>query len=145
MAYQPKPATPQTVAANREAVARYAMDDRRDFAATDKGLIAPFTEKLHDAEGRVIFDPAVFDYIADDAPAPDTVEPSLWRQSQLITKGGLFKVVDGIYQVRNTDIANLTVVEGPDGLVVIDCMTSVEAAAQSSPSTSPATRQPTPT
>ena len=55
-------------------------------------------------------------------PAPDTVNPSLWRQSQVMRRGGLYKVVDGVYQVRNNDIANLTIVEGDDGLVIIDCM-----------------------
>ena len=50
-----------------------------------------------------------------DAPTPDTVNPSLWRQSQVISQGGLYEVTDGVYQVRNNDIANLTVVEGDDG------------------------------
>lgn len=130
MAYTPKDATPATAAVNRAAVAQYAMEDRRDFADADRGLIAPFPDRLYAADGRVIFDAARFDYLADDAPAPDTVNPSLWRQSQLIRRGGLYKVVDGIYQVRNNDIANLTVVEGADGLVVVDCMASVEAATQ---------------
>ena len=49
---------------------------------------------------------------------------------QVIHEGGLYKVVDRIYQVRNNDIANLTIVEGDDGLIVIDCATAVEAAAQ---------------
>ena len=59
---------------------------------------------------------------------PDSVNPSLWRQSQVMTKGGLYKVVDGVYQSRNNDIANLTIVEGENGLVVIDCMANVNAA-----------------
>ncbi|GAA2120780.1 hypothetical protein GCM10009759_69920 [Kitasatospora saccharophila] len=131
MAYAPKGATPATAAANRAAVARYDMADRQDFADADRGFIAPFPEPLRNAAGQVIFDAARFDHLAEDAPAPDTVEPSLWRQSQVIRKGGLYKVVDGVYQVRNNDIANLTVVEGDTGLVVVDCMASVEAAAQS--------------
>lgn len=130
MTYTPKGATPATAAANREAVARYAMDDRQDFADTDRGFIAPFPDKVYGADGRVIFDASRFDYLTEDAPAPDTVEPSLWRQSQVIRKGGLYKVVDGVYQVRNNDIANLTVIEGETGLVVVDCMASVEGAAQ---------------
>ncbi|MFG2613988.1 MBL fold metallo-hydrolase [Streptomyces anulatus] len=129
MAYIPKRATPATAAANSAAVARYDMDDRQDFADADRGFIAPFPDKLHGADGRVIFDASNFDYIADDA-VPDTVHPSLWRQSQVIRKGGLYKVVDGIYQVRSNDIANLTVVEGETGLVIVDCMASVEAASQ---------------
>ncbi|GGV48652.1 alkyl sulfatase [Kitasatospora herbaricolor] len=130
MTYTPKDATPTTAATNRAAVARYDMADRQDFADADRGLIAPFPDRLYGADGRVIFDAARFDYLAEDAPAPDTVNPSLWRQSQLIRKGGLYKVVDGLYQVRNNDIANLTVVEGEDGLVVVDCMAAVESARQ---------------
>ncbi|MFE5795475.1 alkyl sulfatase C-terminal domain-containing protein [Streptomyces sp. NPDC056503] len=120
MTYTPKAATPATAAANREAVTRYAMDDRQDFADADRGFIAPFPDRMYGADGRVIFDASRFDHLAEDAPAPDTVDPSLWRQSQVIRKGGLYKVVDGIYQVRNNDIANLTVIEGDSGLVVVD-------------------------
>ncbi|WP_329236316.1 MBL fold metallo-hydrolase [Streptomyces sp. NBC_01460] len=130
MTYTPKSATPATAEANRDAPARYDVDDRQDFADSDRGLIAPFPDKLYSADGREIFDAARFDYIGEDVPAPDTVHPSLWRQSQIIRKGGLYKVTDGVYQVRNNDIANLTVVEGETGLVVVDCMASVEAATQ---------------
>ncbi|WP_328867160.1 alkyl/aryl-sulfatase [Streptomyces sp. NBC_00304] len=130
MAYVPKGATPATAAVNREAVARYDMDDRQDFADSDRGFIAPLPDKLYGADGRVIFDASRYDYIDDDTPSPDSVNPSLWRQSQLIRKGGLYKVVDGVYQVRNNDIANLTVIEGDSGLVVVDCSASVEAATQ---------------
>ncbi|GHG28545.1 alkyl/aryl-sulfatase [Streptomyces zaomyceticus] len=130
MAYVPKRATPATAAANSEAATRYDMDDRQDFTDADRGFLAPFPDKLYGADGHLIFDSARFDYLAEDAPAPDTVHPSLWRQSQVMRKGGLYKVVDGIYQVRNNDLANLTVVEGDKGLVIVDCMSSVEAAAQ---------------
>ncbi|WP_194925946.1 alkyl/aryl-sulfatase [Catenulispora pinisilvae] len=130
MAYTPKPATPATVSANQEAVGRYAMDDRQDFTDNTRGFIAPLPGKILGGDGHVVFDPANYDYLSDDAPAPDTVEPSLWRQSQLISKSGLYKVVDGVFQVRNNDIANLTVIEGDTGLVVIDCTASVEAATQ---------------
>ncbi|WP_329625281.1 MBL fold metallo-hydrolase [Streptomyces sp. NBC_01255] len=130
MADSSKPASTATAAVNREALARYAMEDRQDFADRDRGFLAPLPDKLYGGDGRVIFDAARFDYIGDDVPAPDTVNPSLWRQSQLIRKGGLYKVVDGVYQVRNNDIANLTVIEGETGLVVVDCMASVEAATQ---------------
>ncbi|WP_282203819.1 alkyl/aryl-sulfatase [Kitasatospora fiedleri] len=130
MPYTPKDATAATAAANRQAVAGYDMQDRQDFADADRGLIAPLPGPLRADDGRVIFDASRFDYIADDTEAPDTVHPSLWRQSQLIRRGGLYKVVDGLYQVRNNDIANLTVVEGESGLVVVDCMANVEAASQ---------------
>ncbi|MEW1861312.1 alkyl sulfatase dimerization domain-containing protein [Streptomyces sp. NPDC088194] len=128
--YSPRPATAATAASNREAVARFDMDDRQDFADADRNLIAPFPDQLRGADGHLIFDTAKFDYLSDDAPAPDTVHPSLWRQSQLMRKGGLYKVVDGIHQVRNNDLANLTVIEGDSGLVIVDCASNVEAASQ---------------
>ena len=130
MPYVPRSATPATESANRAATVKYAMDDRADFELTDRGLIAPLPGPVLSEDGRVLLDPASFDYLAEGAPCPATVNPSLWRQSQLIRKAGLFRVVDGLYQVRNNDIANLTVVEGDDGLVVIDCMASVEGAKQ---------------
>ena len=60
--------------------------------------------------------------------APDTVNPSLWRQSQLVVQGGLYKVVDRLYQVRSADLSNLTIVEGDTGLIVFDPLISVETA-----------------
>ena len=56
------------------------------------------------------------------------MNPSLWRISQLNSFAGLFKVVDRLYQVRNIDIANLTIIEGDQGLILIDPMDSPIAA-----------------
>lgn len=104
------------------------MDDRQDFADNDRGFVAPFPDRTYRPDGGVAFDPGWFDFVEDGAPAPDTVHPSLWRQMQLMKKGGLYRIHEGIYQVRNCDIANLTVVESDTGLVVIDCTASVESA-----------------
>ncbi len=132
MTTRPKDASPATVEANRAAVAKYAMDDVQDFEDATKGRIADFDEPVRGEDGHTIFDQHDFDWIEDDphAPAPDTVEPSLYRQSKLVKPGGLFRVAEGVFQVRNNDIANLTVVEAPEGLVVIDCMAGVESARQ---------------
>ncbi|WP_370617720.1 alkyl/aryl-sulfatase [Mumia qirimensis] len=130
MSNESKGATTATATANREAGAHYAMEDRQDFADADRGLIAPLPGPVLGSDGHTIFDPHAFDYLADDKPAPDTVNPSLWRQSQVMRRGGVYEVVPGLYQVRNNDLANLTVVEGDDGLVVIDCMAGVESAQQ---------------
>jgi len=130
MSAEPNVPSAATTAANAEAVARYDMANRQDFEDVRRGLIAELPGAVTADDGRVVFDPHDFDWIGADEPAPDSVEPSLWRQSQLIRVGGLYRVVDGIYQVRNNDIANLTVVEGEDGLVVIDCMAGVESARQ---------------
>lgn len=130
MSYQPKDATPTTAAANRDARALYALDDVEDFETSQRGKIAdvPGGKILMD-DGRVTYDTTAVSFLNDDdAPNPDTVNPSLWRQSKIIHKAGLYKVIDRIYQFRNADIANLTIVEGDDGLIVIDCGASVEFA-----------------
>jgi alkyl sulfatase BDS1-like metallo-beta-lactamase superfamily hydrolase len=41
---------------------------------------------------------------------------------------GLFKVVDGIYQVRGYDISNITFIEGKTGYIVVDPLVSIESA-----------------
>jgi alkyl sulfatase BDS1-like metallo-beta-lactamase superfamily hydrolase len=63
-----------------------------------------------------------------DGEAPDTVNPSLWRQAQLNTAAGLFEVVDGFYQVRGLDLANVTFIRGDTGWIVIDPLTTAETA-----------------
>jgi len=119
-----KPASSFTAEINRAALDRYAMDDRADFDAVDRGFIADLPEVLRDVDGRVVRDAHMLDYITDDRPAPDSVNPSLWRQSQLIKRGGLYRVVEGLYQVRFS--ANLTIVDAPDGLVIIDTTVSTD-------------------
>lgn len=132
MSYTPKDATPVTATANRDARERYALDDVEDFETSRRGKIADIPGgKVVLDDGTVSLDLDAFAFLDDDhAPNPDTVEPSLWRQSQVIRDAGLYRVVDGLYQVRNTDIADVTFVEGDDGVVVVDCSSSVEAARQ---------------
>ncbi|MFC7393364.1 alkyl/aryl-sulfatase [Scopulibacillus cellulosilyticus] len=60
---------------------------------------------------------------------PDTVHPKLWEQGKLNLHSGLFKVTENIYQVRGFDLANISVVKGKTGWIVIDCLTSQETAA----------------
>ena len=79
-------------------------------------------------DGSEVWNTQKFSFIEEDSPAPDTVNPSLWRQSQLVLKGGLFKVTDRLYQVRNADLSNLTIVEGDTGLIVFDPLITTEAA-----------------
>ncbi|TCK00902.1 alkyl/aryl-sulfatase [Nocardia alba] len=130
---QAKDPSAATVAANVAATERYDMDNRADFTDARRGLIAELPGLVYsDADpDKVVYDPEELAYLTEDAPCPDSVNPSLWRQSQLISLGGLYEVTKGIYQVRNNDIANLTVIEGDDGIVVVDCMAGVESAEQS--------------
>ncbi|NGO74138.1 MBL fold metallo-hydrolase [Streptomyces sp. YC504] len=121
-----KPASEFTQAANAAVLDHLDFDDERDFADMTRGLIAPLPDGgvIRDTRGEAVFDSTVFDYV--DGPAPDTVNPSLWRQSRIIKHAGLFQVCDRIYQVRNHDIANVTIVEGDGGLVIVDVGTTTE-------------------
>ncbi len=130
MPYTPKGATPTTATANRDARALYALDDVEDFETARRGHLAdvPGGKILLD-DGRVSYDTTAVAFLDDDASEnPDTVNPSLWRQAKVIHRAGLYRVVDRIYQFRNADIANLTIVVGDEGLIVVDCASSVEFA-----------------
>ncbi|GEL21088.1 beta-lactamase-like protein [Pseudonocardia sulfidoxydans NBRC 16205] len=79
-------------------------------------------------DGRVVWDADAWSTVLD-GPRPDTVNPSLWRQAQLVALHGLYEVTDGVYQVRGMDLSNMTLVEGRDGVIVIDPLISTETAA----------------
>jgi len=104
------------------------FDDTTDFEDADRGLIGSLVPCVVTAEdGRVIWDNDAYQFLDDDCP--DTANPSLWRQSQLCAKQGLYEVTDGIYQVRGLDLSNMTLVEGDVGVIVIDPLISKETAA----------------
>ncbi|HEU5241102.1 MAG TPA: MBL fold metallo-hydrolase, partial [Ornithinibacter sp.] len=105
------------------------LDDRRDFDDANRGFIARLEPAVVRAEdGRVVYDADVFVATVEGA-CPETVNPSLWRQSQLTAIHGLFEVTEGIYQVRGLDLSNMTLVEGDTGVIVIDPLISSEVAA----------------
>jgi alkyl sulfatase BDS1-like metallo-beta-lactamase superfamily hydrolase len=101
--------------------------DRQDFAFAERGFVGTRADpKILAADGRVVWDLSAFDFLK--GPAPDSVNPSLWRQSQLLAKHGLFEVRPGVWQVRGFDLANATFIAGKTGWIVIDPLTSAEAA-----------------
>jgi alkyl sulfatase BDS1-like metallo-beta-lactamase superfamily hydrolase len=128
-----KPSTPRAakarVAARNAAVlTELPFDNRDDFADADRGFIATIPKaEILGAGGKPAWSQAQYSFIVD-GPAPDTVNPSLWRMAQLNGRHGLFKVTDGVYQVRGLDIANMTIVEGKTGIIVVDTLTCAEAA-----------------
>ena len=125
----PKDATAQTIAANNKLLSELPFDDQVSFENAHKGFIAPLPSTVLKGEaGNVIWDPQKYGFIKEGSPAPDTVNPSLWRQSQLINISGLFEVTDGIYQIRNQDLSNMTIIEGDEGIVVFDPLVSAETA-----------------
>ena len=104
------------------------FEDLTDFENAEKGFIASLEPtRIENDTGDLVFDATQYDFLAQDAP--DSVNASLWRQSQLVSKHGLFKVVDGIYQVRGYDLANITFIEGEFGWIVVDPLLSKETAA----------------
>ena len=116
----------------REAQATVAASSRfadtRDFDWAARGFVATRTDPLiKAADGHTVWDLGAFDFLEGAPPA--TVNPSLWRQGQLLAKHGLFKVAEGVWQVRGFDIANITFVKGERGWVVVDTLGSTETAA----------------
>ncbi len=126
---QPKQATDSTKAANARLLNELPFSDKTSFDLAHKGFIAPLPQDmLKGAAGNPVWNPKQYDFIKEGSAAPDTVNPSLWRQSQLINVSGLFEVVPGIYQVRNQDLSNMTIVEGKSGITIFDPLISTETA-----------------
>ena len=116
-----------TRTANAAMAAKLPFSDVRDFEAVKRGLIAPVPEgAITTASGTALWNLGEYAFI-DGELAPATVNPSLWRMARLNLANGLFKVVDGLYQLRGFDIANMTVIEGKTGLILIDPLTTAEA------------------
>lgn len=123
-----KPPTAVIEAAHSQHLDRLPFSDTGDFTDADRGFIGamePCVVKA--ADGRVVWDNDSYSFLNGDAPA--TVHPSLWRQSQLVAKQGLYEVVDGVYQVRGLDLSNISFIEGDTGIIVIDPLVSTETAA----------------
>ena len=125
-----KPATAATKAANAAVLNELPFNDKADFEDAQRGLVAkPDTLTIRNAKGDVVWDLEAYkQYIGLDKAAPDTVNPSLWRNAQLGMQNGLFKVSDRIYQVRGFDLSNITFVQGDTGWIVLDPLISAETA-----------------
>ena len=123
-----KSATAFVTSAHAATLAALPFDDRQDFDDATRGFVATIPDAtLMHATGRSIWSMAPYAF-QSPAEAPPTVNPSLWRQARLNLNHGLFEVMPGVYQVRGLDIANMTLIEGSTGVVVVDTLTSVEGA-----------------
>ena len=125
---EPKDATAATRAANQALLATLPLEDERDFERARRGFIDTLPDARVELNGRVAWDLAPFAF-EREAECPPTVNPSLWRQARLNILHGLFEVTPGVYQVRGFDISNITFIEGDEGYIVIDPLTSAEPAA----------------
>ena len=104
-----------------------AADDRRDFEFASRGFIATRKDPvIKRDDGRVAYDISAYEFLRDSAP--ETANPSLWRQAKILTMHGLFKVCDRIYQVRGFDVSTVSFIDAGTGWIVVDPLTSVEAA-----------------
>lgn len=124
-AIEPQAATGATAQANRAFGVALDLANQQDFEEASKGLVATMPDPvIKNAQGDVVWDGTKFAFTQGDAPA--SVNPSLWRQEKLNNQVGLFRVTDGIWQIRGYDLANMTLVQGKTGWIVIDPLLSAE-------------------
>ena len=119
-----KAATEITKQINENVYQLLDFDDKQEEEFATKGFItAPETLTIKDDNDNTIFDQSIYDFVKD-TDAPDSANPSLWRNTQLNTNYGLFQVTDDIYQVRGYDVSNMTFVRSDNGWIILDCLAS---------------------
>ena len=120
-------ASEATLRAMAEVRALVEQDDREDFELAERGFIATRTDPhIRDESGNLVTTLTSYDFLNE--PAPETVNPSLWRQAQIITRHGLFRVSDRIWQVRGFDVSTVSFIDAGAGWIVVDPLTVVETA-----------------
>lgn len=127
-----RPATDYTAEANRSWYDTLDFSDESEKENALRGLIeAPESLIIYDEAGNVVWNVADYSFVNELETAPDTVNPSLWRNTQYNSYAGLFEVCDGIYQVRGYDMANATFIRTDSGWIVFDvlmCTQDMQAA-----------------
>ncbi|MDH3201693.1 MAG: MBL fold metallo-hydrolase [Myxococcales bacterium] len=118
-----------TAALNAAVAENLPLSDQQDFEDAKRGLIASDPElRVSTAEGTQIWNMPGYDFINGDVPV--SVNPSLWRQERLNDIHGLFEVTNGVYQLRGYDLANMSLIEGKTGWIVVDPLTAKETGAK---------------
>ncbi|MDC3249311.1 MBL fold metallo-hydrolase [Porticoccaceae bacterium] len=114
-----------TIASNKTFADNLDLDNQQDFKDARRGMIAEAPNTALISKGGVqVWDAGAYDFIQGEAP--DTVNPSLWRQAKLNSIRGLFKVDEGIYQLRGFDLANTSLIKGDTGWILVDPLTTME-------------------
>lgn len=122
-----EPPSAATQARQKAIQAALPFEDAQDFDFARRGFVATRKDPvIRRADGGIAWDLSSSDFLKGEAPA--SVNPSLWRQGQLLSIHGLFQVSERIWQVRGFDLANITFVAGDSGWIIIDPLTSVESA-----------------
>ncbi len=123
-----KSPTPSIRRQHQETFDRLPFADTQDFDDAKRGFLGRRDPNaIRSESGDVVWDNDTYAFI--EGSAPETVNPSLWRQSTLVAEEGLFEVVEGIYQVRGFDLANVSFIEGDTGVIVLDPLVTKETAA----------------
>ena len=123
-----KPATEFSRQENQSSGNKLDFENTLCFEDASRGFIGTIPDaRITTDDGRVVWDVSAYHFLESET-APDSVNPSLWRQARLNHFHGLFEVTDGIYQVRGFDIANLTIIEGKSGVILIDPLMNSETA-----------------
>ncbi len=122
-------AHPATLGFQRLVARSLPPEDGEDFADAQRGFIGTVPDaEVRRADGTGVWNLRAYGFL-DEAEAPGTVHPGLWRQARLNRGHGLFQVTERIFQVRGFDIANITFVETDTGVIAIDALTCAETAA----------------
>ena len=103
------------------------FEDKTDFEQAERGLIARDPQlSISDDQGNVLWQMKQYGFVSGEAP--DSVNPSLWRQAKLNGMHGLYQVTEDIYQIRGYDLANMTLIKGVNGWIIVDPLTAYESA-----------------
>jgi len=124
--------TVATTKVNESLLEQLPFSNKQDFVDAQRGFIAKIPAlRIQKAQGEVIWDMAEYDFVdfkGENGNAPASVNPSLWRQAALNNQHGLFELHSGIYQIRKFDLANMTIIEGDTGWILVDPLTAAENA-----------------
>lgn len=118
--------TIHTVNINTAVLDELPFSDLRDFQEAERGLLVAADNLIvkHPVTGTDLWNIPSYDFIEGDAP--DSVNPSLWRQAKLNGTPGLYKVKEGIWQLRNFDLATISIIEGELGWIIVDPGTTID-------------------
>ncbi len=121
-------ASAHVAAANAAVAGELPFADADDFEDARRGFVGTIDPmRIEAADGRTVWDMEAYAFSAGEAP--ETTNPSLWRQAQLLGIHGLFEVAPGIYQVRGFDLSNMHLIESENGVIVADPLICTETAA----------------
>jgi linear primary-alkylsulfatase len=124
--------TAVTIKANKAILSERPFASRDDFENANKGFIAQEEAlSISHLQGGNVWQMSDYDFIdVNGENAPGSVNPSLWRQAALNNIHGLFKVTDGVYQIRGYDLSNMSIIESDSGWILVDPLTARETASR---------------